>query len=120
MGWKSLVDRHPSMATWPETHRFVVHKFTIQDIWMIANYGGQTIIDPDTYYNASNDNLPQAPLNTKNNNHVEITKLHKCIPQPNWDERAKRARWIVMHSLYTTGENLLSRLSTIRFPLVPL
>jgi len=47
---RSLFQRHPSMADWPDDHSFFVGKIDIIDLWLIDIYGGATVIDVDEYF----------------------------------------------------------------------
>lgn len=107
-GWSALLERHPSMAQWPKDHDFIVHQFQISDIWMIANFGGQTIIDPNTYYQAS----PTAdPVDVAEAEQEEASEDRASKDNyPPWDKKAERARWIVARALWTTISSVSVRL----------
>ena len=46
----ALFERHPSMASWPPGHRWLIGKIDIEDIWLIDYFGGATILDPKDYF----------------------------------------------------------------------
>jgi hypothetical protein len=49
----NLLERHPQMNDWPIDHDWVIVKLVLQHIWLIDYYGGATVLDPTTYYNAA-------------------------------------------------------------------
>ena len=111
VGKKTLFDRHPQMKDWPEDHGFVVHELNVNDVWMIANYGGGGTIAVKEYQNATpnhhpNDNRYEIqlddvppPATDNSNNHP-----NSVGDVPNWDKKVERARWVVAHSLWTAGK----------------
>lgn len=50
-----LFQRHPSMASWPADHGWVIAKLEIEDIWFIDYFGGAAIVDPADYHAAELD-----------------------------------------------------------------
>jgi Pyridoxamine 5'-phosphate oxidase len=50
MARTALFQRHPSMATWPENHKWIILKLVIDDIWFIDYFGGATIMSVDEYF----------------------------------------------------------------------
>lgn len=47
-----LFARHPQMEGWPEGHGFIAFEMDVADVWMIAAYGGGSVIGPVDYYAA--------------------------------------------------------------------
>lgn len=107
-GWSALLERHPSMAQWPKDHNFIVHQFQITDIWMIANFGGQTIIDPQIYYKVSPTTYPTELAEEEQEEEIEDSLAKSNYPP--WNKKAKRARWIVARALWTTISSVSVRL----------
>ena len=50
MAQTALFQRHPSMATWPANHKWIILKLDIDDIWFIDYFGGATIMSVDEYF----------------------------------------------------------------------
>jgi hypothetical protein len=97
-GWVALTERHPTMSSWPVDHDFIVHELKISDIWMIANYGGQSIISPESYYKAQITTPVPAVASSGEANVV----IFEQVDYPKWDQKAERARWIIGNALWTT------------------
>lgn len=104
-GYKALAARHPEMTQWPKGHNFVVHSMKITDIWMLANYGGQSLIHPNDYYDAHIETVSRTgwPINAANK--------AQAIGVPSWNKKAQRARWIVENGLWMTVSTISSRLN---------
>ena len=99
VGWKALLEKHPSMANWPEDHDFHVHEFIVQDnMWMIASFGGASSIPSEEYTRAT------ATEHTIIGGEAVTTSIipaqDKIVPK--WNNYATRARWIVHHSKWST------------------
>jgi hypothetical protein len=97
-GWAALTERHPTMRTWPVDHDFIVHELKISDIWMIANFGGQSIISPESYYKAKITTPVPAAVSSREDNVV----IFEQVDYPKWNQKAERARWIIGNALWTT------------------
>ena len=48
----ALIARHPSFKSYPASHDFFVAKLAVDSIWLIAAYGGASIVAPADYFNA--------------------------------------------------------------------
>ena len=110
-GKRALFIKHPEMKKWPIDHDFEVHEFSPQDLWMIANYGGGGTIDVDDYHAAYPKHHPaSAPgaidgeIRGAIDPGVEELAFENGIDAvPDWDKKVERARWVVAHTLWTTG-----------------
>lgn len=102
IGKETLFQKHPTMAKWPEDHHFLVHELKIESVWMIANFGGARVISPSDYGQAVG-HANQISEGTAVNPPVIPGEGKKV---PNWNDFAKRARWIVHHSRWTTLSTL--------------
>ncbi len=47
---KVLVQKHPIMATWPESHDWKIWKLKPVRLWVIDIYGGAADVSPEDYY----------------------------------------------------------------------
>lgn len=115
LGKEVLFERHPEMKEWPSSHNFVVHEFTLTDLWMIYSYGGGSNIIPDDFLNAVPKHHPGG-LNTEENKvysgiKMDSENIIENDPIPNWDKKVERARWIVSKSLWTTLSTISVRLN---------
>lgn len=102
IGMATLLHKHPVMENWPEDHQFHVHELMIESVWMIANFGGASEIDPSDYGQAVGQ-AHQISEGTAVTPPV-IPTDGKIVPD--WHDFAKRARWIVHHSRWTTLSTL--------------
>ena len=50
---EALFTRHPSMANWPSGHLFYFAKMNLQNILLLANFGGAATVSVEDFYNAS-------------------------------------------------------------------
>ena len=48
-----LFTRHPSMINWPSGHLFYFAKMNLQNILLLANFGGAATVSVEDFYNAS-------------------------------------------------------------------
>ena len=102
-GKDALFDRHPEMKSWPEDHHFAVHEFTVEDVWMIANYGGGAQMTAENYYDAEPVHHPAGRKRTPEPSMAAI--VHGDFQGvPDYHDPAGHARWIVANSLWTTSE----------------
>ena len=62
LGKDALFAKHPQMEHWPEDHGFEVHEFDVETIWMIAGFGGGTIIPVDEFRTAKPKHHPAATV----------------------------------------------------------
>ncbi|KAL3900546.1 MAG: hypothetical protein SGPRY_012444 [Prymnesium sp.] len=103
-GKRALFARHPQMKSWPSSHHFAVYELSITHLWMIDFYGGGSFssVTPEMYFAVSpRHNVPSFP-------HMHSTISEAAFPlsseirtaPPMWNETAKRARWLVYHSLW--------------------
>ena len=117
-GQAVLFARHPEMATWPVDHQFTVYTLTIHDLWMISNYGGGSSIPSAEYYAVTPHHHPKytttpTAIDVSSFSSTQKTNLLRphmappagAAPQavPAWNQKVARTRWIVGHSLWTTG-----------------
>ena len=117
-GQAVLFARHPEMATWPVDHQFTVYTLTIHDLWMISNYGGGSSIPSAEYYAVTPQHHPKytttpTAIDVSSFSSTQKTNLLRphmappagAAPQavPAWNQKVARTRWIVGHSLWTTG-----------------
>lgn len=101
-GKSALFQRHPEMAKWPRNHNFSVFEFTeVNDIWMIYNYGGGSLLTFEEFQNAEPRHHPKNYDIFQDGK--ELRELYQS-PISHWDKKAERARWIVSKSLWATGE----------------
>lgn len=45
----ALVERHPSIGFWPDSHDFNLSKIDLQQVWLIGGFGGALIMSPEEY-----------------------------------------------------------------------
>ena len=114
-GQAVLFARHPEMATWPVDHQFTVYTLTIHDLWMISNYGGGSSIPSAEYYAVTPHHHPKytttptaidvfSSSSTQKKNLLRPRKAPTEVQDvPAWNQKVERTRWIVGHSLWTTG-----------------
>lgn len=108
-GKQALFQRHPEMEQWPADHGFTVHELKPNDVWMIANYGGGGTIDVKDYQTVKPKHHPRdgrlANELEKESKVSEGDNLESFQDEdvPDWDKKVERARWVVAHSLWTTG-----------------
>jgi len=105
LGKASLFERHPEMKEWPTGHNFIVHEFTISDLWMIYSYGGGSVFSPEEFYSTEPKRHTHGKPIEDGKDLMEMmgnTGNLKKDPVPQWDKKVERARWIVNKSLWTT------------------
>lgn len=99
IGWKALLEKHPTMAHWPKDHDFHVHEFVVQDnMWMIASFGGASSIPPEEYTRATA--TEHTITGGESVTPSTIPAQDKIVPK--WNNFATRARWITHHSKWST------------------
>lgn len=99
IGWKALLQQHPSMASWPDDHDFHVHEFVVEDnLWMIASFGGASLIPAEEYARATA--TEHAIQGGESVTPATIPTEEKIAPK--WNNYATRARWIAHHSKWST------------------
>ena len=109
MGWKALLQRHPSMAQWPEDHDFHVHEFVVQEnMWMIASFGGASSIPVEDYASATATEHTIADGDSV----TPPTIPAQDTIVPKWNNYATRARWIAHHSKWSTIATVVSEEET--------
>uniref|UniRef100_A0A7R9ZQP8 CREG-like beta-barrel domain-containing protein n=1 Tax=Craspedostauros australis TaxID=1486917 RepID=A0A7R9ZQP8_9STRA len=106
-GWDALVDKHPSMAQWPDDHQFVVYELQPSDIWMIASFGGGSVIDPEDFRSAKPKHHPFEWIEESDFSgaHIESdadAASPKKVEVPDSKKKVERSRWVVAKSLWAT------------------
>merc|ERR1711865_937078 len=48
----ALFERHPGMKSWPAGHDWEIMTLDVSEIWMIANYGGASIVPVADYFSS--------------------------------------------------------------------
>ena len=101
IGRAALFARHPQMKTWPASHGFAVYELLLADIWMIDSYGGGSTPSPKSYFAAKpKHNVPHWPPAASMLTGGPAAPL---VPDPPpYQQYAKRARWLVYHSLWSS------------------
>jgi hypothetical protein len=102
------------MEHWPASHGFQVYELVLSDIWMIDFYGGGANIAPKAYFAATpKHNVPSWPPTVESqadaSTAFEAVGSVRNVPAasavaapPPHNQVAKRARWLVYHSLWTS------------------
>jgi len=110
-GLDTLYAKHPQMESWPADHGFVVYEMHIDDLWMIANYGGGGSFSATDFL--ASDPQQHAGKFPKRRTVEAGTAKRTTVPgstRPNFgDDAAGHARWLVAKSLWTTVTTLSSR-----------
>lgn len=116
-GKAALFAKHPQMEHWPASHGFQVYELVLSDIWMIDFYGGGANIAPKAYFAATpKHNVPSWPPAVESQaagtveEEVSALEAVRSVPAaaatvsapPPHGQVAKRARWLVYHSLWTS------------------
>jgi hypothetical protein len=87
-----LFEQHPAMKSWPTDHSWIIRKIQIENIWLVAKYGGAADVPVKDYFDAT------APVRGQ-----PAVPTHKPLhPQPLFTEKAKTARWLVRESTWAT------------------
>lgn len=42
-------ERHPAIQRWPADHEWTIVELHLHDAWFINNFGGATVLDPETF-----------------------------------------------------------------------
>jgi len=104
-GLQTLYASHPQMESWPEDHGFIVHEMQIEQLWMIANYGGGGFLAPQEYTTAEPIHHPVQGFP-----HFRQLMEDGVAPRPDFtNDVAGHARWLVAKSLWTTVSTIDSR-----------
>lgn len=103
MGKNALFAAHPAMEKWPKSHGFAVYELIVQDLWMIANYGGGGVIPVSAYGSAESKHHPSEGFGNGGNTDPTTALTVSTIDIPDWNKKAERARWVVGSSRWTTG-----------------
>lgn len=110
-GKAALFARHPQMAKWPAGHAFAVHELVLDDIWLIYFFGGGAKVTPAAYFAAKpHHSVPSWPPSGGGGggggrDGRALSRAAPGVagtPPPPHNETAKRARWLVYHSTWTS------------------
>jgi len=87
-----LFEQHPAMKSWPADHGWLIYKLEIQDIWLVAKFGGPALLSTKDYFAAP------AP----DRGHPENPAHEPKHWQPLFTHKAKTARWLIRESDWAT------------------
>lgn len=89
----ALVDRHPSMGFWPDSHDFNLAKINLQQVWLIGGFGGALIMSPEEYLaedeehdshdHASHDHADEETADEDHASHDHASHDHADAPPTN-------------------------------------
>jgi len=109
IGQDALFASHPAMKDWPTDHGFTMLKLNVQDLWMIANFGGGGSIPTEDYYAATPAHHPVVGFGNRKTTEKNVARK---LGRPEFASAAAHARWLVSQSLWTTiSTDASSRLS---------
>jgi len=94
--YAALVARHPFIKTLPDDHDFYVAKLTLDGVWLIDEYGGAAIVEPQQYFAAS---PPIEAVRRANAANATAVSREHAKPPP-FVKKAATARWMVSTLTY--------------------
>ena len=107
-GKAALLARHPFIANLPDDHSFYVAKISVDAIWLIAAYGGASIVAPEDYFGAAAPSVEEAAASVAKR--VSAAKAKKAAAAerrrggdgpPPFFKQPETARWMVKTLTYT-------------------
>ncbi len=97
----ALYSDHPQMKNWPADHQFSILELEIEDLWMIANFGGGADLTKEAYFAAKPVHHPVTSFGARYMTSRPLT-THRVLARPEFESSVAHARWIVGQNLWTT------------------
>jgi len=97
----ALYSDHPQMKDWPADHQFSKFELEIEDLWMIANFGGGADLTKEAYFAADPVHHPVTSFGARYMTSRPLTN-HRVLARPEFESSVTHARWIVGQNLWTT------------------
>jgi len=112
---ETLFALHPQMAEWP-ADSYTVQEGQINDLWMIADYGGGALVDTEDYF-ASTAIRHKSAYGGRNLQETAVTTSTTSTStrrtKPEFENQVAHARWLVSKSLWTTVSTTSVRLADV-------
>ena len=97
----AIFTNHPQMKAWPTDHQFSMLEMEIDDLWMIANFGGGAKLTKEGYFAAEPVHHPITSFGARKMESKAMTS-NRVIARPDFKSSVAHARWIVAQNLWTT------------------